>query len=309
MKIIIDCDPGHDDIMAIFSALAHPESIEILGYTTVCGNNLLDEVTNNLCNVLSYLNIKGIISKGAKKPLVYKPEPQPIAHGENGLGGPVFNECNVFPIEKHAIEFMYDSIVDNEKIIIFALGPLTNIAALIEKYPEVIDKIEKVIVMGGSIYRGNILEESEFNIYGDPHSAKIVFDSKLDIVLATLEVCDYCKLSHEIIDGYLNKSNLYKLTYEILNFYFEYSKRKGDDKSPVFDLAVTMYYLHPEIFEGKYAFVDVVLDGSKRGKTIINYNENGNVLVLDKADKDKFEKYFLEDLKLLDNLLKNNNSN
>lgn len=306
MKVIIDCDPGHDDIMAIFTALAHPEEIEILGYTTVCGNNLLDKVTNNLCNVLSFLNIDGVISKGADKPLVYDPDPQPIAHGESGLDGPVFNECDVYPIKDNAIEFMYKTISNSiDKITIFALGPLTNIAKLISKYPKVVSSIDKVIIMGGSIYRGNILEESEFNIYEDPHSAKLVFDSNLNIVLAPLEVCDYCTLSHSIIDGYLDKSNLYKFTYDILNFYFGYSKRKGDNKSPVFDLAVPMYCLHPEIFEGKQAYVDIVLDGDKRGKTLIDYNEKGNVLVLDKANNMKFEEYFVYDLSILDGMLDN----
>ncbi|NLC96831.1 MAG: pyrimidine-specific ribonucleoside hydrolase RihA [Erysipelotrichaceae bacterium] len=302
-KVIIDCDPGHDDIMAIFCALANKEKIDILGYTTVCGNNLLDKVTDNLCNVLSFLNIEAMVAKGAHKPLFYDSEPQPIAHGESGLDGPVFTYSNLKPINLNANDFLYNTISKEEKVILFGLGPLTNIASFIQKHPDIISKIDKLIIMGGSIYKGNILEESEFNIYCDPHSAKIVFDSSLDIILAPLEVCDFCTLHHNIIEDFKDKSKLFQLTYEILEFYFRYSKRKGDIKSPVFDLAVPMYLLHPEIFEGKNAFVDIILDQDKRGKTIINYNEKGNTLVLDKCDNHLFEQYFLNDLNTLEKLL------
>ena len=109
-KLIIDCDPGHDDIMAILLCLAHPEEFDILGYTTVCGNQLVEKVTDNLAKVLTAIGKKGTIAVGYDSPLFYAPEPQPGAHGESGLDGPVLPKATIKPIELHAIEFMKQQV-------------------------------------------------------------------------------------------------------------------------------------------------------------------------------------------------------
>ena len=303
-NIIFDCDPGHDDIMAIFAALANPEEFNILGFTTVCGNQTSDKVTKNLCRVLSYLDKDYVVVEGEKKPLVYNPEPQPLAHGESGLDGPILLDGKIRNKNINYLEFLESCL--STKTTIMALGPLTNIAKLISEKPHVVPNIEQIVIMGGSIYGGNILEKSEFNIYADPHAAKIVFDSGLNIVLAPLEVCDYCSLKHNVIDSFKSKGYVSNLTYEILEFFSRYSKERNKDKSPIFDLACTMYLLHKEAFVGKNAYVDVVLEGENRGQTIINYSSDGNVLVLESADNEFLQTKFIEYINRLDLEYKNN---
>ena len=296
-NIIIDCDPGHDDIMAILSAFANSDKLNILGFTTVCGNQTVDKVTTNLCRVLSYLGINHNVYIGESMPLFYSPEPQPMAHGESGLDGPVLFDGNVKAKEGY-IDF-FDGCLKN-KVTILALGPLTNIAKLIMEKPDLISNIEQIVIMGGSLSGGNILPNAEFNIYADPHAAKIVFDSGIDIVLAPLEVCDDCSLKHKIIDSFKGKGHVSNLAYEILEFFSRYSKARNRDKSPIFDLACTLYLLYSDKFIGKKANINVVLEGENRGQTVIDFNNNGNVLVLLQADNDFLQDKFIDHLDILD---------
>ena len=134
-KIIIDGDPGHDDIIAFLVALAHKQELEILGFTTVCGNNLLDKVTNNILKVIDYLGLDYPVSKGADAPLIREPEPQPLAHGESGMDGPILDEPTSKVSGLSAVEFMKKMLMENDKVTIIGIGPLTNIALLLKSYP------------------------------------------------------------------------------------------------------------------------------------------------------------------------------
>ena len=134
-NVMVDCDPGHDDIMAIMSILAHREAFNLLGLTTVNGNNLVDRVTDNLLKVLTYLDVDLKVAKGYDKPLVYDADPQ-IAHGESGLDGPVLPASKFSVVDMHAIEFMKQMAQTHDKITIIALAPLTNVALFLKTYPE-----------------------------------------------------------------------------------------------------------------------------------------------------------------------------
>lgn len=305
-RVIIDCDPGHDDVMAIFSAIAHSEKFEILGYTTVCGNNLLDKVTKNLCNVLSFINVDGSVHKGCAKPLVYDPDPQPIAHGESGLDGPVFNlDPKVKVSDVDAITWMKQMCDKHNDITIIALAPLTNVATLLNKYSEVKDSIECITIMGGSDTKGNIVDEAEFNIYADPHAAQIVFESGIPIVLSPLEICEICSTTHHDIDSLKGTGKIKNLAYEILNFFSQYNRRRNINTSPVFDLVPVMHILHPELFETKMYNITIVLDGEKtRGKTEFSNEGYKNVEVITNClDVSKYNELFLNDLDTLDKVL------
>lgn len=302
-KIIIDCDPGHDDVMAIFSAMAHPESLEIVGYTTVCGNQLVHKVTRNLCQIMTVLKETPMIAQGYDQPLIFKPEPQPLAHGDTGLDGPILPEPTVAVDSRHALEFLRDCLMESdEKITIVALAPLTNVAMLLKTYPFLKDKIEAIAMMGGSIHRGNILKRSEFNIYEDSHAAKIVFESGVPLILAPLEVCDDCSLPHEIIDGLKGKGPVSSLAHDILQFFSQYSRKRNATQSPIFDLAVIMDLLHPEYFTSQMANVSIEVDGQyTRGMTVIDFDdEKKNTLVLTHCDQQQFIDAFLKDLAVLD---------
>ncbi|MGN1343258.1 MAG: nucleoside hydrolase [Traorella sp.] len=300
-KVIIDCDPGHDDIMAILCALAHPMEIEILGYTTVCGNQTLDKVTNNLTSVLSMIKKEGKVAKGYDEPLIYPKDPQPAAHGESGLDGPVLQKSTFEPIKKHAIEFMRDCIEENDEVTIIALAPLTNVAMFLKTYPYLKKKIKEITLMGGSIYAGNILPRAEFNLYEDAHAADIVFKSGVNITMAPIEVCNTTAIYHHEIDNLKNKGYVSQLSHDILQFFSLYNRKRNIDRSPIFDLVPVMELLHPELFVSQMSHVDIEVSGRyTRGMSIVTKDDLGNIKVLLSGNRDLMIQYFLDDLSKLD---------
>ena len=302
-KIIFDCDPGHDDIMAIMNALAHPEQLEILGYTTVCGNNYVDKITRNLCQVLTALGKDGKVAVGYDAPLVLDPDPQPAAHGESGLDGPTLPEPTVQPINQHAVEFLHEMAVKHEKITIVALAPLTNIAVFLKTWPELKEKIECITLMGGSRSSGNILPRAEFNIYEDPHAAKLVFESGVPIVMSDIEICLECATPHTMIDALKGQGKVQDLAHDILQFFSLYNRRRNVPQSPVFDLVPVMHMLHPELFVEKPCKVQIETAGKyTHGMTIVDDAdaEHANVRLLEHCvDVEAYNSYFMENLKLL----------
>ena len=300
-RIIIDCDPGHDDIMAILSALAHKEEIEILGYTTVCGNQILDKVIRNLCSVLSMIKEDGVVDKGYTEPIFVEKDPQPAAHGETGLDGPVLSEPTIQPIDKHAIEFIRECVEKYDDVTLVALAPLTNIAMFLKTYPHLKDRIKEITLMGGSIYGGNILPCAEFNLYADPHAAHIVFNSGLPITMAPIEICSETGIYHHEIDNLIHGGPVSRLAHDILQFFSLYNRRRNRNQSPIFDLVPIMDILYPELFESVRCKVDIVVDGElTRGMSVVQKETEGNVKVLLHGNRDLMIQYFLDDLKTLD---------
>lgn len=301
-NILIDCDPGHDDVMAILSVLAHSKELNLLGITTVCGNNLCERITENTLNVLSYLNRRDIpVSMGALRPLMYDPEPQ-NAHGYNGLEGFEFPKPDISITKERAVEFLKDQLLSHDKVTILALAPLTNLALLLRSYPEVKEHIEEIILMGGSIYRGNILPRAEFNIYADPHSAEIMINCGVPVTILPLEGCDYCTIKEEDITYWKNKNgHVSKMVAGIMDFFAGYGRSHGMSEFTVFDLGTAMYVLHPEIFKSYTCTCHVVTEGKyTRGMTVIDKVDTSNIKVLVHADKEKFREYIRQDIDYLD---------
>lgn len=305
-KLIIDCDPGHDDVIASLVALAHPLDFEILGFTTVCGNNTLKKVTNNILKVQDYLGMHIPVSVGASTPLKRKPEPQQLAHGKSGMDGPNLKKATSTPTGLSAVEFIKKCLLENDLVTIVAIGPLTNIAQFLKKYPKLKNKIEEIVIMGGSVYSGNILAKSEFNIYHDPDAAKIVFNSKVPITLAPLEVCKAGAFKLKDIGSFKGKGKVSQLVYELLVFYSGYAIRHNLDRTPIFDMTTIIYLLNPEIFTYKMMNVDVELDGKyTRGMTVClpvenkNYIDNPIKVLLDVKNQ-KFIKIFKDSIAVLD---------
>lgn len=310
-NLIIDCDPGHDDIMAILCALNHPEAFNILGYTTVCGNQLVDKVTRNLCQVLTALNVCQEVAMGYDAPLFYAPEPQPNAHGETGLDGPSLPEPVIQPVKLHAMEWMKKKLeASDTKVTLVALAPLTSVAMLLKTWPHLKSKIECITLMGGGIAKGNILEKAEFNIYADPHAAKIVFESGVPIIMSGIEVCDDCAILHREIDALKGQGPVSDLCHDILQFFSQYGRQRGIDRSPLFDVAPIMHLLHPEFFTSKKYPVSIEVSGVyTRGMTVVDQRSfiderTINTEVLLTCDRERFIQAFLNDLNSLDKKLK-----
>lgn len=304
-NILIDCDPGHDDALAILTAIANPSKVNILGITTIGGNQTLQKVTQNAKNILEFVHASIPLATGQDRPLTKALRVAPEAHGESGMDGPYFNGQDYPIASTNATAFMYEKIMScNEKVTLVGLGPLTNIALLLKTFPEVQEKIECISIMGGGLDRGNITPLAEFNIYVDPEAAKIVFDSDIPIIMSGLDVTEKAEITVAEIDALKNKGRVSHLAYELLHFYNESGKQFGFVNSPIHDLCAIAYLLDPEIFKGTYYKVDVVTDGVARGLTFADKRlvpeGNKNTLVLNEVNRDKFVYELCRALALLD---------
>ena len=300
-RLIIDTDPGHDDIMAILTALAHCGELELLSFCTVAGNQTVDKVTDNILKVEDYLNLSIPVYKGEARPLLLEPKPQPQAHGESGMDGPIL------PAPKRKIEEMgavdyYKKVLkeSTEKVTIVALAPLSNLGRLLQETPECAEKIEEIVLMGGALNGGNINKCAEFNIWHDPHAAKIVFDSGIKIVMAPLEVCYAGGIMIEETKRFKNGRRVSKLVDDLFSFYLRYAIDRGWDRTAIFDLIPVLWLLKPEIFKYKEGKVDIVLEGEDtQGQTILKEGP-GNHIVLYDTDREACMQIFFEAIDLLD---------
>ncbi len=306
-KILIDCDPGHDDIIAIMVALAHLDELSIIGFTTVAGNQTVAKVTNNLLKVCDHLAIDYDVAIGADKPLNRYSEIQPQAHGESGLDGPILADPIRTPIAYSAVEYLKEQLLNSkEKITLVALGPLTNIAQLLISYPEVIKHIDVISIMGGSLYSGNILPKAEFNIYHDPEAAKIVFNSGVKIIMSGLEVCYSGGVDHNLLEVFKDKGKASKLVYDLMGFYTRFSKERNIPYSPIFDMTPIIHLLRPEWFSSVSYHVDIETEGQLcRGMTVADMREpidpnKINTEILISVDNKKFVNFFIESILSLD---------
>lgn len=304
--IIIDCDPGHDDAIAILLALAHPKQLDIRGITTVGGNHILDKITDNALRVLSFVNADIPVAKGAAAPLFGKLVTGAMAHGDSGMDGPLLPPSRFRPVEKGAVEFMLDIIrTSEEKITLVPMAPLTNIALLITAYPEVKERIEKISLMGGGLAYGNITSTAEFNIYVDPEAARIVFDSGIPITMSGLDVTDKAAIFEDEIQELKQRGPVSVMVGELLDFYSIYGKKMGYIGSALHDPCAIAWLLHPELFQSEQLHVSVETEGRlTRGMTVADRRkkpDNGaNTKVLMGVDREAFIRLLFDSLEQLD---------
>lgn len=298
--IIIDTDPGIDDAVALAIALFN-EQLDVRMITTVHGNVSLEKVTYNALRLMKFYDKKVPIAKGADRPLIADIIDASDIHGETGMDGYNFEEPdNELLLDKHAVNAMYDEIMSsNEKITIVPIGPLTNIALLLRLYPEVKEKVEEIILMGGSTTRGNASVMAEFNIYADPEAAKIVFSSGLPIVMAGMDVGQNALVYPE------DSAQLKDMNHTGNMFYHLFKKYRGGSFNQglkMYDSCAIAYLLEPDLFETADTFVDIELQGKyTRGATIVdlqNYlNQKSNVKVCTDIDAEGFKNWFMENIK------------
>ena len=262
-KIIIDTDPGQDDAVAILLALASPQEIEVLGITAVAGNVPLDLTKKNariVCELAQKTEIKVFAGCDApmKRPLVTAEH----VHGKTGLDGPTLPDPKM-PLQKqHAVDFIIETIRTNEAgtITLCPLGPLTNIATAIEKAPDIKEKIQEIVLMGGAYFEvGNITPTAEFNIYVDPEAAEIVFQSNIKITVLPLDVTHKALVTKARNDAFraLN-SPVGKAVAEMTDFFERFDKEKyGSDGAPLHDPCVIAYLLSPGLFSGRHINVEI----------------------------------------------------
>ena len=194
-RVLLDCDPGHDDAIALLLALASPE-LDLVGITTVAGNQTLEKTTANALRVLEHVGLTEIpVAAGANRPLVREPHVAAHVHGETGLDGPDLPAPRGSPVEQHAVDFLAEHVAGAT---LLAVGPLTNVALLLALRPEA--RPERIVLMGGAVAEGNITPAAEFNIWADPEAAARVFASGIDVTMAGLDVTHKALLRPEHAD-------------------------------------------------------------------------------------------------------------
>ena len=272
INIIFDTDPGVDDAFALLYALNHP-NINVLGITTVFGNVPVETSTKNAL-ILSEMAHKGtIVYQGANKPLERKVTNYPsFIHGHDGLGDTNHPQSKFNASKLDAAQFIINEINENSgNINLVAVGPLTNIANSIKQDPSIANKVNSLLIMGGSwLAGGNITPVAEANLYNDPEAAEIVFKSGLPIVMVGLDVTHKVFLSQKDIDKLSSLNNSGKFLKKISNIYMKFYKDTKDMDGCFFhDATAVIAMTNPEFFKYKVARVYVSQDNLTRGQTVV----------------------------------------
>ncbi|MFS1009645.1 ribonucleoside hydrolase RihC [Enterococcus casseliflavus] len=296
-KVIIDTDPGIDDAVALGIAL-FSEVLDVKLITTVAGNVGIEHVTNNLLKLLSFWDLSIPAAQGASQPLTRAVKDASDVHGVTGMAGYSFPEPNrSLLLETSAVEAMYQTIKTNEgKITIAALGPLTNIALLLKIYPEVKEKIEEIVLMGGALGRGNFGVLSEFNIAIDPEAAAIIFESGLPIAVAPLDVGAKALVYPEDSAKIKEMNQTGDMMVQLFKKYRGGSFGTG---LKMYDSCAIAYLLCPEIFDIQETFVAIETQGAyTAGATIVDLNnrlkQKNNCRVCIDIDEALFKDWFLQ---------------
>ena len=307
-KIILDCDPGHDDAVAIMLAAINPK-IELLGITVVAGNQKLEKTVNNALKVCNHLNLDVPVYSGMSRPMIREQLIADDIHGETGLDGPKFEELKIKAENKHAVNFIIDTLMNSdEKITLVPTGPLTNIGMAIRFEPKIIEKINRIVLMGGSYQLGNMTPAAEFNILADPDAAHIVFSSGVKLVMMGLDLTRQASATKEVVEKIKSLNNkASKLFVDLMEFFAASQKNVfGWTAPPVHDPTTIAYIIDPECIEVKPMFCEIELWSERSyGRTLCDYfgilKKKPNVDVAVKLDFDRFWNLVYENLKLYNN--------
>lgn len=295
IPVILDTDPGIDDAAAISVLLTDPR-FDVRLITTVAGNVSVAKTTKNVLKLTHFFQRADVaVARGAEKPLIKPYQDAANIHGASGMAGYDFAEPTTQISQKPAVEAMRDTLLaSQEKLTVVAVGAYTNLAMLLQHYPEVQAKIDRVVVMGGSLSGGNMTSVAEFNVFTDPDAAKIVFESGLDITMIGLDVTLKALLTAESMVA-LSQMNL---TGEMLTGLFRaYGDGSMQAGKPMHDVNTLFYLLSPEKYTIKDYWVDVVTTGPAIGATVADIHakthQQTNIHVATAIDAAAFNAWFL----------------
>jgi inosine-uridine nucleoside N-ribohydrolase len=278
MKVLLDCDPGHDDAIALLLALASPE-VELVGVTTVHGNQTLEKTTVNALKLLEFVGRTEVpVAAGAERPIRREPFVAEYVHGESGMDGPLLPAPTTAPVGKHAVDFIAETVLAcEEPITLVPTGPLTNIGLFLARHPAAAERVERIVLMGGAIGEGNVTPAAEFNIWCDPEAADRVFTSGLDVTMIGLDV------THQAIFGPAPTAEIKAagrvggMVAELLEFYGRFHKQSyGWDGSPIHDAVAMAHAFRPGIVETVHTGVRVDC-GEELGRGRTNVDLRGRV--------------------------------
>ena len=270
-KVLLDCDPGIDDALAIAFGCGHP-GLELCGVTTVAGNVSLDQTTHNALAVLEFLGRGEVpVAAGSQAPLLRPFEDARGVHGEAGLGAACLPAPSGRPVDAHAVEFLIEQIAAAPgELTLVATGPLTNVALAIRRYPPLVTQVAGFVIMGGSAGRGNTTPAAEFNIWCDPEAAAIVFGAGWRVIMAGLDVTYQALATAETKDRMRGMGRLAdELLLPALRGYGGTPIRGGQ---PVHDVCALALIAEPGLFGCQPARVEVETQGRwTAGMTVTDF--------------------------------------
>ena len=297
-NIIIDTDPGIDDAFALAYAFVE-ERFNILGISTVSGNNGIDKVTKNALRLVRFFGLDLEVYKGLGRPLRREAsQGGGECHGEDGLGGVGqdldYGQANQLP----AVDFIISQAASQKDLTLVALGPLTNIARAIELDPQAMKNVKEIVSMGGGIGRGNVTEFAEFNYWADPEAAKLVFDFSIPITMVGLNATDKSFFSIQEFEAMRDEGReLGRLLYEMQKVYTScYKSWYGIEGCRIHDLLAMMAAIDRDILVGQQAGIDLSLEDGSQGMTSIRTAGRQNVFVAMDADVEAYKTLFYRKL-------------
>ncbi len=276
-KIILDCDPGHDDALAIMLAHASPE-IELLAITTVAGNQTLDKTTLNARRVCTVAGIRDVpIAAGCGRPLLRDLVTAGEVHGASGLDGPAWPEPAVAVAPVHAVDLIVDQVLATPgEVTLVATAPLTNVAMALRREPAIAGAVREVVLMGGSFTRGNVTPAAEFNVYVDPEAAAIVFAAGWPLTMVGLDLTHQARVTPDVMDRIADIGTpVAGIVIELMRFYGR--RYTPPDGPPLHDPCAVARVIEPRLVESKEAFVAIEIQGRwTRGMTVVDFGDRQN---------------------------------
>lgn len=276
--IIIDCDPGQDDAVALFLAMSSPDELDLLGITTVAGNVPLALTERNarmMCDIAKRRDIP--VFRGCEKPLVRDPITAEYIHGNTGIDGVDVFDPETPLQQQHAVDFIVETLLaaDEASITLVPTGPLSNIGAAIQNEPAILKHVKEIVVMGGAMREGgNRSPSAEFNILVDPHAADIVFSCGRPIVVMGLDVTHQVLSTRERVERIRTLDNpVAEATAGMLSFFHRYdSKKYGSEGAPLHDPCTVAWLLAPELFQLRECNLSVEIESElTMGHTAVDF--------------------------------------
>ena len=271
-KVILDCDPGHDDAFAIMLAAKH---LDVLGITTIGGNGTLKNVSNNALKVLEVIDRTDIpVYPGHEGPLVNHLVTAPQFHGETGMEGPVLPDPEIKLQGEHGVDFIIETVLANKDITLIATGPLTNIASAINKSPKILKNIKEICIMGGSVTFGNWTPAAEFNIYVDPEAASKVFKSGVLIKMTGVNLTRQCMITEKELKNFQKiNTKASNFAAELVDYFIGATMKSADIKGAnLHDACAVAWVINPDLIQAAPMHIDIELHGElTRGMTVCDY--------------------------------------
>jgi inosine-uridine nucleoside N-ribohydrolase len=269
-SIVLDCDPGHDDAIAILLALASPQ-VEVRAITTVAGNQTLDKTTRNALKMLELVGRTDIpVAAGAAAPLRRTLRTAAHVHGDSGLDGPDLPDPRIRPVDSTAVDLLAETLEPG--VILVATGPLTNVAQLLDGHPEVCARVEAIVWMGGSIGEGNVTPAAEFNAFVDPEAAAAVFAAGIPITMIGLDVTHLALFQRSHSERLRPTGRAGRVVAELGDFFLPiYEQRYGLAGSPIHDALAVAQVVDPTLVTTRHVNVEIeTASNFCDGRTIVD---------------------------------------